>query len=124
MFLSFLDLVIVNVINIGLALAVSSKEETFFEEEEDDGVKINKVFNLYDDSYEANVVDSVDEKKSKKFKEKPGLESRDMMMDDDDEFTLSISDRDESNRSQSGKIGLDINSSAIMKKNKSAIMDS
>lgn len=33
MFLSFLDLVIVNVINIGLALAVSSKEETFFEEE-------------------------------------------------------------------------------------------
>ena len=84
MFLSFLDLVIVNVINIGLALAVSSKEETFFEEEEDDGVKINKVFNIYDDSYEANAVDSVDEKKSKKFKEKPGLESRDMMMDDDD----------------------------------------
>lgn len=74
MFISFLDLVIVNVINIGLALAVSSKEETFFEEEEDDGVKINKVFNLYDDSYGANVVDSVDEKKGKgKFQEKPGL---------------------------------------------------
>lgn len=36
-------------------------------------MKINKVFNIYDDSYEANVVESIDEKKSKKFKEKPGL---------------------------------------------------
>lgn len=73
MFISFLDLVIVNIINIGLALAVSSKEETFFEEK-DNGVTINKVFNLYDDSYEANVIDSVDEKNGKgKFKEEPGL---------------------------------------------------
>jgi hypothetical protein len=92
MFLSFLDLVLVNVLNIGLALAVSSKEESFFEEHEEDGLKINKVVNLYDESYEANPVEDEDEKKGK-FKEKGGLESRDMMLDDDDEFTLSISDR-------------------------------
>ena len=44
---------------MGLALAVSSKDETFFEEEEEDGMKINKVFNAYD-SYDVGQMEGHD----------------------------------------------------------------
>jgi hypothetical protein len=46
-FLTLLDLIIVNVLNIILALAVSAKDQNFFEEE-DGGFKINKVMNDFD----------------------------------------------------------------------------
>lgn len=39
-----------------LALAASSKAETFFEEEEEDGIKINKVYNVQEE-YEVKEVD-------------------------------------------------------------------
>eukprot|EP00919_Chromeraceae_sp_WS-2016_P039199 GHVR01093547.1.p1 GENE.GHVR01093547.1~~GHVR01093547.1.p1 ORF type:complete len:105 (-),score=1.92 GHVR01093547.1:1594-1908(-) len=48
LFLVFLDTTIVSFINIVLALTVSKKDYDFFEEEVD-GIKINKKFNLDDE---------------------------------------------------------------------------
>lgn len=57
-FLLFLDLVVVNLLCLVLALAASSKSETFFEEESEEGMKINKVVNLYEEYHLEGLSDS------------------------------------------------------------------
>jgi len=42
-------LIVINILNVILALAASSKNDNFFEEEEEDGIKMNKVYNIYDE---------------------------------------------------------------------------
>ena len=42
-----IDLMAVTLINIILALAASSKSDDFFEELEDDGLKMNKIVNMF-----------------------------------------------------------------------------
>ncbi len=66
-----------------------------------------------------------EEDKKGKPKEKKGLESRDMLVgdDEDDEFTLSISDR-ESSKSNINDDNISPNNSSLIKKNKSAIVES
>ena len=92
-FLIVLDLIIVNILNIILALAVSSKADTLFELKED-GYTMNKVVNDYDQY----LIPALGGEAGLDNKEK-GLESRDNLRegeeDDDEELTFSVSDRND-----------------------------
>ena len=46
-FMIVIDLMAVTLINIILALAASSTSDDFFEELEDDGLKMNKIVNMF-----------------------------------------------------------------------------